>query len=71
LFASIFAVVGMFAMNGLPRPYHPVFNAPRFGLASQNAFFLSLEAADPKFEINEAREFLKRLEPSEVVEPYG
>ena len=66
LMASLSAVVGMIAMNGLPRPYHPVFNAPRFGLASRNRFFLCIEAADPKFEQEATMRFLETLDPYEV-----
>ncbi len=68
LFASLTAVVGMLLLNGLPRPYHPVFNAPRFALASRNRFFLSIEAEDPQFELGETRRFLESLGPSEVTE---
>jgi hypothetical protein len=66
LFASLFAVVGMIVMNGLPRPYHPVFNAPRFDRASHDRFFLCIEASDPKFQVEETRAFLERLTPLEV-----
>lgn len=68
LFAAIAAVVGMLALNGLPQPYHPVFNAPRFSMASQDAFFLVIEADDPKFEAADARRLLDSLQPREVVE---
>ena len=68
LFAAISAVVGMLALNGLPQPYHPVFNAPRFSMASQDAFFLVIEADDPKFDAAETRRMLDSLQPREVVE---
>ena len=68
LFASISALVGMLALNGLPQPYHPVFNAPRFTQASQDAFFLVIEADDPKFDSEGTRQMLTSLAPTEVVE---
>ncbi|MCC7496133.1 MAG: DUF3341 domain-containing protein [Bryobacterales bacterium] len=68
LSASIFAVVGMLALNGLPQPYHPVFNAPRFVLATNNRFFLCIEAGDPLFDPDETRQFLQSLSPRGIEE---
>jgi hypothetical protein len=68
LLASLFAVVGMIFMNGLPRPYHPVFNAQHFERASHDRFFLCIEARDSRFQIDETRAFLEGLAPLEVSE---
>jgi len=68
LFAALSAVLGMFALNGLPQPYHPVFNVPRFALASRDLYFLVIEARDPKFDPEETRRFLLNLHASEVSE---
>jgi hypothetical protein len=61
LFASLAAAVGMIVLNGLPQPYHPVFNVERFSMASSDKFFLVLESADPKFEQPLTSEFLRSL----------
>jgi hypothetical protein len=66
LCAAFAAVFGMLALNKLPQPYHPVFNAPNFALATRDSFFLVIEAKDPKFEHDEAMRFLKSLEAREV-----
>ncbi|HXA51535.1 MAG TPA: DUF3341 domain-containing protein [Candidatus Acidoferrum sp.] len=68
LLASISTVFGMFALCGLPMPYHPVFNAPRFALASKDRFFLCIESADPMFDSAKTSEFLATLDPREVSE---
>ena len=66
LVASFAAVLGMLALNKLPQPYHPVFNAPNFALATRDSFFLVIESKDPKFEHDEAMRFLNTLEPMDV-----
>jgi hypothetical protein len=68
LFAALTAVLGMLALNGLPMPYHPVFNAPRFALASHDRFFLCIEAADPRFDGQATRRFLEGLNAREVTD---
>jgi hypothetical protein len=68
LLAAISAVLGMLALNGLPQPYHPVFNAPNFALASQDRFFLCIEAGDPRFDREATRAFLTSLSPREVTD---
>jgi hypothetical protein len=68
LFAAFSAVLGLLGLCGLPMPYHPVFNVPRFAMASRNRFFLCIEASDPLFDTEHTAGFLKTLEPKEVSE---
>ncbi len=71
LFSAFGALIGMLILNGLPRPYHPVFNVPNFERASGDGFFFCIEAEDPKFDISETRAFLESLKAIKVddVEP--
>ncbi len=68
LVAALTTVLGLLALNGLPMPYHPVFNVPQFALATREKFFLCIEATDPQFERAEVRRFLESLEPLSVAE---
>ena len=66
--AALTAFVGMWALNKLPQPYHPVFNVPEFARASTDRFFLCIEAADPRFDRQGTEEFLRALNPVGVSE---
>lgn len=68
LFAALFGVLAMLAMNRLPQPYHPLFNVARFEQASQDAFFLSIDSRDPQFDPKATRCFLESLQPVGVWE---
>ncbi len=68
LFGGISAVVGMLGLNGLPMPYHPVFNNPRFTSVTRDRFFLCIEAADPKFDVVSTGTFLMGLKAIDVTE---
>jgi len=68
LFASFATLLGMLGMNGLPMPYHPIFNAPRFALASRDRFFLCIEARDPLFDLEKTTKFLEGLGSAVVSE---
>ena len=68
LCAALAATFGMLAMNGLPTPYHPLFNVPRFARATRGRFFLCIKARDKKFDMGSARKFLESLKPFGVYE---
>ena len=68
LVAALSAVLGMLALNGLPQPYHPVFNAKHFELATRNRFFLCIESDDPNFDREKTREFLISIGAREVID---
>ena len=68
LFAGVSAVLGMLALNGLPMPYHPVFNVPRFALASKDRFFLIVFSSDPKYDPAGTRNFMEGLAPRSISE---
>ena len=68
LAAGLTAVLGMLGLNGLPMPYHPIFNAPRFVLASRDRFFLCIEAKDPLFDAEKTSRFLATLKARVVSE---
>jgi hypothetical protein len=68
LFSVLSAVLGMLALNGLPMPYHPTFNVPRFAFASKDRFFLIIFSTDPKYSGAETRAFLEGLKPRHISE---
>jgi hypothetical protein len=68
LFGGISALFGMLALNGLPMPYHPVFNVPRFAMASKDRFFLIVFSSDEKYDPRATRGFLEGLQPRSIAE---
>ncbi len=68
LFSALTAVFGMIALNRLPQPYHSIFNTPGFERASQDRFFLAIEAEDPSYDSEATRAFLTHLHPVSVSE---
>ncbi|MFY9842353.1 MAG: DUF3341 domain-containing protein [Terriglobales bacterium] len=68
LFGGVTAAIGMLALNGLPMPYHPVFNVPEFAKASENKFFLVVFSSDPKYDAARTRSFLNELAPRMIAE---
>jgi hypothetical protein len=68
LCAALAAVLAMLLLNGLPRLYHPIFNAKDFDLATRNRFFLCILSADPLYSNESARQFLGDLQPLNIGE---
>lgn len=68
LLAAFSAVIGMLALNGLPQPYHPVFNTPGFERCGVDRFFLCIESSDPRFDRAETARFLNSLGAQRVSE---
>jgi hypothetical protein len=68
LLGGLTAAISMILLNGLPRPYHPVFNVEKFANASRSKFFLCIESDDPKFNRDETASFLESLGPEEISE---
>lgn len=68
LFAAFTAGLLMLARNGLPQPYHPIFNAPNFAAVSRDKFLLCIEANDQRFDLQQTKTFLMELKPNRVDE---
>ncbi len=68
LFAGLCGMFGMFALNGLPQPYHPVFNVDKFSAVTRDKFFLCVEATDPKFDLVGTQQFMQSLKPLSISE---
>lgn len=66
LLSALTSLFSMLFMNGLPRPYHPVFNVAEFARASKDKFFLCIESSDPKFRTDEVLRFLRETGGNEV-----
>ncbi|HEX8550835.1 MAG TPA: DUF3341 domain-containing protein [Abditibacteriaceae bacterium] len=68
LFGCLTGIISMIVLNGLPQPYHPVFNVPSFERASTDRFFLLIESEDKNFDLARTRGFLQGLQPLAVHE---
>jgi hypothetical protein len=65
---ALATVIGMLALNGLPTPYHPVFNVERFALSTTDKFFLCIKSRDKNFDLAQTKAFLEGLNPHGVFE---
>jgi hypothetical protein len=68
LFSGLSAVFGMLALNGLPMPYHPVFNVPQFESVTKDHFFIVIFSSDKNYDAAQTRKFLEGLGPISVAE---
>jgi hypothetical protein len=68
LFAALSAVLGMLALNGLPRPHHPVHNVPAFEEASRHRFFLMILERDPKWDLDAVKKLFEAVHPMSIHE---
>ena len=68
LLSALSGIAGMFILNGLPQPYHPLFNVPAFDRASSDKFFLCIEVEDPQYDTEQTRAFLEGLDTVRVTE---
>src|SRR5437868_1055242 len=68
LAAALTAFIAVFVVSGLPRLHHPLFGLPQFERASQDRFFLCIEARDPAFDLANTHQFLLTLNPHSIAE---
>jgi len=59
LFSALTAFLAMFIFNGLPRFFHPVFRSEHFRRVTNNRFFIAIESADPRFDIEKTEALLR------------
>jgi len=67
LFAAFSGVLGMLALNGLPKPYHPLFAVPQFSRATLDGYFIAVESGDPLFDLEATTKLLNELHAKEVL----
>ena len=66
LLSAFAALIGMLALNGLPRFHHPVFYSDNFSKATDDGFFISIEAEDPQFDTDQTRSFLESIDGKDL-----